>query len=108
MFDQSLLKLIEYTPTNGVLPLTGVFILIDDGLIAMLRAKLTTNAQRTTFDSWVYRVTEAQAAEYGIPLWSGDTSAVFIRVPATVWVKWSDPVPAQVKTFFAQLYREAA
>ncbi|HXH29505.1 MAG TPA: hypothetical protein VNJ01_01715, partial [Bacteriovoracaceae bacterium] len=93
--------------TGGVTETTpSVLVRIDEALRSDLRAKLTTTAQRTAFDSYVYLMTEAQCAEWHVPMWAGETSAVFIRVPNAVWSSWNVPPPAQVKTFFAQLYRE--
>ena len=117
-FDPSITELIRYTPwryttqpnpdgTGGVKEnMAAVLVRIDPALRDMLRAKLTTNAQRTTFDSYVYPMTEAQCAEWHVPLWSGETSALFMRVPNTVWSSWDVPPPAQVKLFFSQLWRE--
>ncbi len=123
-FNPSVTELIRYVPwkyttqptyaPDGMTQLTpgvkenmaAVLVRIDPALRDMLRAKLTTNTQRTAFDGYVYPMTEAQCAEWHVPLWSGETSAVFIRVPTAVWAKWDVPPPAQIKTFFAHLYRE--
>jgi len=122
-FDASITELIRYTPwryttqptynpdgselTPGVKEnMAAVLVRIDPALRDMLRAKLTTNAQRTTFDSYVYPMTDVQCAEWHVPLWSGETSALFMRVPTAVWSSWSVPPPAQVKLFFSQLWRE--
>ena len=124
MFNPSVLKLITVAPwryatqptyapdgtelTPGVTQtLPGVFVMIDDSLIATLRAKLPA-ASKTELDGWVYRVTAAQAAEYNVPMWAGDTSAVFIRVPAATWSNPATVPPAKIKLFFSNLWREPA
>lgn len=124
MFNLSLLKPLDYRPwrytteptynpdgteaTPGVKQTTtGVFILLSPELVVLLKANLTP-AEKAEIDAWVYPATEAQAALWHIPVWAGETSAVYFHIPSTVW---NDPLaapPAKVKQYFADLWREAA
>ncbi len=121
-FNASLTELIKYAPWryttqptySGTTELTpgiketmpAVLVRLDPALMTELRALLTTNAQRTTFDSYNYPMTAAECAEWHVPLWAGETSAVFIRVPNAAWASPNAVPPAQVKTFFNYLWRE--
>ncbi len=124
MFDPSQTSLIGYAPwryttqptydangnelTPGVKQtLSGVFVMLDDALIEMLRTKLDATEQ-AEISGWVYRVTGAEAATWHVPVWAGQESAVFLRVPAAVWASPTTSPPAKVKRFFAQLYSEMA
>ena len=82
----------------------GVFILLNDDIVNMLKTTLTT-AEKAELVGWFDRRTEAQCALWNVPVWAGDNSAVFIRVPA---VEWDDPTtapPLKVRQYFAALWR---
>ena len=123
MFNPSFLQLIPYRPWRWTTPpaynpdgseaaagtkgyLQGVFILLSDELIEYLAANLT-QAEKDELRQWAHRVTAAEAGEWHVPIWAGNTSAVFIRVPAATWNDPEGTPPAKVKRYFANLYREA-
>ena len=118
MFNPSLLHRIPYRPWRWTTPpnpdgtggtkgyLQGVFILLSDELIEYLAANLT-QAEKDELRQWAHRVTADEAGEWHVPIWAGNSSAVFIRVPATVWNDPEGTPPAKVKRYFANLYREA-
>ena len=84
--------------------LQGVFILLRDALVDWMKANLT-QVQKDEIQAWVHRVTMDEAAEWHVPVWSGDTNgAVFIRVPAAVWNDPTTTPPAKVRTYFKTLY----
>jgi hypothetical protein len=100
-----------YNPDGSVLTagvkqeLQGVFILLSDALVDHLAATLT-QTQKDELRSWIHRVTNAQAAEWHVPMWAGDTNgAVFIRVPAATWNDPSTAPPTKVRTYFQKLYQ---
>jgi hypothetical protein len=95
--------------TGGVrsAPLDGVFILLSDELVELLRAKLS-QAQKDELAAWVNRYSEAQCATWHVPLWAGQSSAVLLRVPASVWDDPTGAPPAKVRNYLAELWREAA
>lgn len=112
MFNLSLLKVLETQPhqvdVNGNVTqtLNGVFILFSDELIEILRAGLT-QAEKTELAAWVNRYTAAQCAAWNVPVWAGNDTAVYARVPASIW---NDPLaspPPKVRRFFQHLWREA-
>lgn len=122
MFNPSLLRVIRYRPwrwttsptynpdgseaTGGVKQeLQGVFILLSDELIDWLADNLT-QAQKDELRQWAHRVTAAEAGEWHVPVWCGNTGAVFIRIPATVWNDPEGTPPAKVKQYFQSLWRE--
>lgn len=119
-FNLSLLKVLDtqpwryttqptYNPDGSVLipgvkqTLDGVFVLLDDAIVTSLRTTMTA-AEKTEVAPWVNRYTEAQAATWNAPMWAGQTSAVYWRIPATVWASPGDPVPAKVKAYFRELF----
>lgn len=111
-FNLSVLKPLLVQPwryINGVdganETLTGAFILLDEAQLTYMRETLT-NAQKTTLESWLWRVTETSAAMWNVTMWSGQTSAVYVRVPANIWANATSLPPAQVKTFFRELYQD--
>ena len=117
-FNRSLLSVLPYQPWRWTTPpnpdgtggvkqtLNGVFILFSDELVAMLKANLT-QAQKDELESWVNRYSEAQCAEWHVPVWAGQGSAVYCRVPAAVWSAPATAPPAKVKQYFQSLWREA-
>ncbi len=111
-FNASITELIRYVPYktdaagNVTETMPAVLVRIDEPLLAEIRALLTTNTQRTQFDSWTRRWTDAQCAEWNVPVWAGETSATFLAIPNTIWSRWDAAVPATVKTRFGRLYRE--
>lgn len=122
MFNRSLLQRIRFRPWRWATPptynpdgseatpgtrqeLDGVFILISDELIELLAASLSA-ADATALRSYAYRVTAAQAGEWHVPVWAGQDSAVFVRVPAAVWNDPAATPPLRVRQFFQHLYRE--
>lgn len=85
---------------------TGVFILLSGQLISMLKDNLT-QAQKDELQTWVTRYTEAECAEWHVPVWAGQQEAYYVRVPAAIW---SDPTtnpPQKVKNYLQNLWREA-
>ena len=106
-FDRALLKLLEQPPrrTSDGMTLNGVFVLLADELVTMLRATMT-QAEQDEVAPWVNRYTAAQCALWNVPLWAGQSSAVYWRIPAALWASPADPVPAKVKRYFAALFRE--
>ncbi len=123
MFDRSQILVIDERPWRYTTPptydaagveltpgvkqtLSGVFVLISDELVDLLADALTP-AQRTELRGWIYRVTEAEAATWNVPLWAGQSSAIFLRIPAAIWNDPATNPPAKVKAYFQQLYREA-
>jgi hypothetical protein len=118
-FNRSLLKVIEERPWRWTTPpnpdgtggvkqtLDGVFILLSDELVEWMKANLT-QAQKDELQGWVNRYTEAQCATWHVPVWAGQTSAVFLRVPAAVWNDPTGAPPQKVKTYFRELFREDA
>lgn len=116
-FDLSQLKVLEVQPwrwttlpdangNGGVKQtLNGVFVMMSDELVTMLRSTMT-QAEKDEVAPWVNRYTEAQCATWNVPLWSGQTSAVYWRIPATVWASPADPVPLKVKAYFRELFRD--
>ncbi len=107
------------TPGVASAPLDGVFILIDDDVIAALKVALTA-AQKTEIQSWAYvlwsdedtnpsrpvnqRLAAWQAGG-GVVGWAGETRHVFLRVPAAVWNDPTGEPPAKVKQFLQWLHR---
>ena len=122
MFDRSLLKLIGYHPWRYTTPptydaagnqltpgvtqsLDGVFILLSDTLIDMLVDGLD-QADADLLRGYAYRVTAAQAGTWHVPVWAGQSSAVFIRVPAAMWDDPASAPPLPVRRYFQHLWRE--
>ena len=112
-FILSQLKVIEERPwrwttppnpdgTGGVksAPLDGVFILLSDELVAWMKQNLT-QTQKDEIDGWIDRRTEAQCATWHVPVWAGQSSAVFLRVPAATWDDPTGPPPLKVKKLFS-------
>lgn len=123
MFDRSQVKVIGRhgdarpwrwtTPPNadgtgGVksAPLDGVFILLSDALVDALRASLG-QAAKDELTAWIDRRTEAQCATWHVPVWAGQSSAVFLRVPAAVWNDPAGEPPEKVKQYLQHLWRAA-
>lgn len=119
MFNKSLLKVLDTAPRRGTTPpnpdgtggvkqtLNGVFILFSDELVAILKAGLT-QAQKDELQQWVNRYTEAQCAEWHVPVWAGNDSAVYCRVPAATWNDPTTTPPVKVRNYFQHLWRAAA
>ena len=84
-------------------PLDGAFILLDDATITFLRNKLTA-AEKLEIDGWIDRRTEAQCATWHVPVWSGQSSAVYLRIPASEMATPSSPTSAKVIRYFDVLY----
>jgi hypothetical protein len=93
--------------TGGVksAPLDGVFILLSDELVQRLKTGLS-QAQKDELQTWVDLRTEAHCATWHVPLWAGETSGYFLRVPAAVWNDPSSEPPAKVKTYLQHLWQE--
>lgn len=120
-FDASSVQRLEYRPwrwttppagdgTGGVkedIPGGGVFILLSPKLVEQLKQNLTA-AERNELQTYVYPVTQAQAATWHVPVWAGETNAVYLRIPAAVWNNPTGTPPAKVKRFFQWLWREAS
>lgn len=124
MFNPSLAQRIRYRPWRYTIPptyapdgseltpgvkqtLQGVFILLSDELIALLAANLN-QADADKLRSYAHRVTAEEAAEWHVPMWAGQESAVFIRVPAAVWNDPTAAPPAAVKQYFQHLWQEVS
>ena len=122
-FNRSLLHVLPYKPWRWTTPptynpdgsvntpgvkqeLNGVFILFSDELVTILKEGLTA-IEKAELDGYVNRYTEAQCAMWNVPVWAGQDSAVYCRVPAAVWNDPTTPPPAKVKRFFAKLWQEA-
>lgn len=106
MFNLSLLKPLDYRPWryDGADLQSGQdgsdsrrqanddrrFYPVIPELVVLLKANLTP-AEKAEIDAWVYPATEAQAALWHIPVWAGETSAVYFHIPSTVW---NDPLAA--------------
>lgn len=112
MFNRSLLKVIDYQPYrtdaqgNVVQTLNGVFILLSQELVDILKEGLTAD-EKTELQDYVLVRTEAQCAEWHVPVWAGNDSAVYVRVPASVWNDPTTRPPAKVRRFFSRVYQEA-
>ncbi len=85
--------------------LSGVFILMSDEIVAYLRATMT-QAEKDEVAPWVNRYSEAQCNEWHVPVWAGQDSAVYWRIPAAIWNDPAAPPPQKVKTYFRELFRE--
>lgn len=91
---------------------TGVFILLSDELIERAKDTLTA-AEKTEIASWIYRVSSenplpanhVDAALWHIPMWSGETRAVLLRVPAAIWNDPKTVPPLKLRQFLKQLWQ---
>lgn len=98
-----------YNPDGSILTpgvtqqANGVFILLNDDIVNMLKLTLTT-AEKAELVGWFDRRTEAQCAIWHVPVWAGDSSAVFIRVPAAIWDDPTTVPPLKVRQYFAVLF----
>ena len=104
------------TPGVAGIPLDGVFILIDDDVIAALKNNLTA-AQKTEIQSWAYvlwtdedtnparPVNQRLATWIGAVGWSGSTRHVFLRIPAATWNTPTGTPPAKVIQYLQWLHR---
>lgn len=81
----------------------GVFVLLSDEIVDRLRTTMT-QAEKDEVAPWVDRKTEAQAAMWHAPMWAGQISAVYWRIPATVWDDPTGPVPLKVRNYFRELF----
>lgn len=112
MFSTNLAQLLPYKPyktdTQGVVTqtLNGVFVLLSDELVQVLKDNLTQE-EKDELQTYVYKVTAAQAAEWNIPIWAGEDKATYLRIPAAVWNDPNTTPPAKVKKFFHWLWNEA-
>jgi hypothetical protein len=84
----------------------GVFILFSDALVETLRANLT-QVQKDELSQWVDRRTEEQCAEWHVPVWAGQSSGVFLRIPAAVWNDPTGTPPSKVRNYLQFLWRAA-
>ncbi len=82
----------------------GVFILLSDELVQMMKDGLT-QAQKDQIDGWVDRRNEASCAEWHVPVWAGQDSAVFIRIPAATWDDPTGVPPLIVRTRLKALWQ---
>lgn len=125
-FDPSQLKVLDQQPwrwttqpaadgTGGVKQtLGGVFILLSDDIVTYMRATMTA-AEKTEIAPWVERVStesplpagHTDAGLWHVPMWAGETRAVVLHFPASIWASPTDPVPLKIKTYFRALFREA-
>ena len=123
-FNRSLAQRLRYRPWRYTTPptydaqgnetspgvrqeLNGVFILLSDELIEMLASTdALTAAEKQQLRDMAHRVTVEEAGEWHVPVWAGQDSAVYIRVPAAVWNTPDGTPPAKVKKFFQNLWRE--
>ena len=113
MFNPSLLKVLNYRPWRWVdkalgtkQELQGVFILFSNELVTLLKAGLT-QAEKDEFQTWVNIYTEAQCAEWHVPVWAGDNQAVYCRVPASVWNDPTTTPPLIVRQRMKHLWQVA-
>lgn len=92
--------------------LNGVFILVSETLVNILKAGLT-QAQKDELQQWVTVLNTEdpdplkQPQTWHVPVWAGQQEAFYVRVPNSIW---SDPTtnpPAKVKNYFQNLWREA-
>lgn len=96
MFKSSVLMALSFRPWRE-LPsgereeLDGAFILATPQLLEELAAGLSP-PEAEELRSWAHSMTEAEAAEWHVPLWAGETQALYIRVPAQTWDRPSAPV----------------
>lgn len=120
-FDRSLILKIDYRPWRWTTPpvydgpvivtpgvsqeLNGVFILLSDEIVELLANSLTTE-QKDELRGWIYRVNVAEATEWHVPLWAGETKGIFLRIPAAVWNNPAGTPPAKVKNYLQNLWRE--
>lgn len=81
----------------------GVFILLSDEIVTSLRATMT-QAEKDEVLPWIDRKTEAQAALWHAPMWAGQASAVYWRIPAVVWDDPTGAVPLKVRNYFRELF----
>lgn len=92
--------------------LSGVFILLSDELVTRLRETMTA-AQKTEVAAWVTRLTIddldplKRPETWNVPVWAGQSSAVYWRIPASIWSNPADPVPLKVRNYFRELWRES-
>jgi hypothetical protein len=117
-FDTSLVKVLDQQPWRWTTPpnpdgtggvkqtLNGVFILFSDELVAILKAGLT-QVQKDELQTWVNQYTEAQCADWHVPVWAGNDKAVYCRVPAAIWNDPTTAPPQKVKDYFQSLWRAA-
>lgn len=87
--------------------LNGVFILLSERLVALLKEELT-QAEKNELDGYVNRYSSEQCAEWHVPVWAGEDSAVYCRVPAAVWSDPETQPPAKVRKFFRRLWRSVS
>lgn len=117
-FNRSLLQVLDYKPWRWTTPpnpdgtggvkqeADGVFILLSPELVTLLKEGLT-QTEKDELQGWVLPRSMAQCAEWHVPLWVGQSSAVYVRIPAPVWNDPTTRPPLKVRRFFAALYREA-
>jgi len=93
--------------TGGVksAPLDGVFILLSPDLLDALAAKLTA-AQEAELRQWLFFVTAREAAVWHVSVWAGEASAVYLRVPASIWNNPGAAPPAKVRNYLQHLWRQ--
>jgi hypothetical protein len=123
MFDRSQVRVFESKPwrwtteptynpdgseaTPGVKQeLNGVFVLLSPELVAALKAELDAD-QKAELQSYVHPLDLEEAGEWHVPVWAGETKAVYIRIPAAIWSNPDAEPPLRVKRLFRWLYREA-
>jgi len=123
-FNRSLLQVLDYKPWRWTIEptynpdgsiltpgtkqeLDGVFIMLSDELVTILKNGLT-QAQKDELEGWVNRYSMAQLALWHAPCWAGQNSAVYLRVPASVWNDPTTAPPPKVKAYLQALWREAA
>ena len=82
---------------------TGVYIRVTTALVDQLASTLTP-AKATQLRGMVETFTEAQCAEWNIPVWSGDNSATLLHIPAGVWASPTVAPPLAVKQFVQHLF----
>lgn len=111
-FDLSQLHVLPFRPwrwtdeTETVKQeLNGVWILLSSRIVDRL-AKAMTATQKDELRSWLFRVTEDEAAEWHAPVWAGQEDAVYLRIPAAIWNDPTTVPPAKVRNYFQQLWKE--
>lgn len=110
-FNRSVTAPLAFKPkhiTTNVL-LEGAFILIDEAILAFIRARLSA-AEQVQLDAMIVRwsVTDPDVLKrpqtWGCPCWSGQSTCIYIQVPLVEMNGPQAPVSAKVARFFDRYY----